>query len=46
MEGSKYKGQEIPHQEAVLKAMNVEKEVKDVTLGFILDKVYNETMKK
>lgn len=45
-EVSKYKGQEIPHQEAVLKAMNVEKEVKNVTLGFILDKLYNETMKK
>lgn len=45
-EVSKYKGQKVPHQEAVIRAMEVEKQVKNVTLGFIWDKVYNEAMKK
>lgn len=45
-EVSKYKGQKVPHEQAVFRAMEVEKNVKNVTLGSIWDKVYNETMKK
>ena len=45
-EVSKYKGQKVEHEKAVLKAMETEKKVKNVTLGLIFDKVYNENMKK
>lgn len=45
-EVSKYKGKKVSHEQAVFRAMEVEKNVKNVTLGLILDKVYNETMKK